>query len=95
MGRSIFTDEQKDFLVARVPGFRDAQQSSTISAFFVHLYTEWFAAWPLDDAADDADDDESMFGTDYLQLTPVERMKNVSFSPFVCKGIHSPIIVEP
>ena len=82
MGRSIFTDEQKDFLVTRVPGFRDAQQNSTISAFFAHLYIEWFAAWPVDDAADDTDDDESMFAGD--ELSPMERMKNVSSFSFAC-----------
>ena len=77
MGRSIFTNEQKEFLRARVPDFRDAQQSSTIPAFFSHLYADWFESWPLDDMAEDADDDDSVLSGDE-PLSLMDRVKSVS-----------------
>ena len=90
MGHSIFTEEQKDFLVARVPAFRDAQQGSTISAFFSNLYVEWFEVWPSDDAADDddVDEDDGVFGGDFQNLSAMERMKNVSSLVYLKKDIY-------
>ena len=59
MGKSSFSKEQRDFLVSKVPEFRDAQQAVVVPNFFIHLYTEWFTRWPVaDEPVDHVEDDD-------------------------------------
>ena len=44
--RTSLLPEQKDFLLSRVPGFREAQKSLSVPAFLAIVYIEWFERWP-------------------------------------------------
>lgn len=40
------TPDQTEFLLARLPGFREARESKTLPEFFENLFSEWFKLWP-------------------------------------------------
>ena len=39
---------QKNFLLSKVPGFREAQKNSVVPAFLSIVYLEWFERWPVE-----------------------------------------------
>ena len=77
MGKSTFSKEQRDYLVNKVPEFREAQVCCTVTAFFYHLYTDWFSRWPVADEADADDGDSVASSDDHLEGSSREAIIKV------------------
>ena len=45
--RTSLLPEQKDFLLSKVAGFREAQKDLSAPAFLAIVYIEWFKRWPI------------------------------------------------
>ncbi|KAH9885591.1 hypothetical protein C8Q73DRAFT_617320, partial [Cubamyces lactineus] len=56
------TQEQREWLQARLPAFREARAKGKASAWFSATYEEWFEAFPLDPVTEEelrkADNDQ-------------------------------------
>ena len=90
--RGKFTTEQRDFLLSKVPDFRNAQQNSCTRAFLSALYSIWFEKWPLAEQDGDANgepDNADDSGED-SPPTPRQEMMKVSISPlaFTLEDLH-------
>lgn len=81
MGKSTFSKEQRDYLVTRVPEFRNAQRASTVPNFLSHLYNDWIQRWPpADEPGDHLDDGDSVTSADEHEDTSRKSMIKVRSS---------------
>ena len=78
--RGKFIEQQKDFLLSKMPEFREAQQAITTPAFFAALYIEWFLRWPIASDGSQADSEASSPDNPDVK-TPRQEMMAVSTYP--------------
>lgn len=80
--KSWASKEQQDWLYAQLPTFRIAQEAKTTPSFFLKIYQEFHAQWPVPAPTTEeiADDDGSQ---EQAQTTKEKASESVSHSSFI------------
>ena len=52
--KSWATDQQKEWLVSKLPSFVASRSNTSPGEFWPGLFEEWFQEWPLEDSEDGA-----------------------------------------